>query len=326
MVWNISDNFFGIIVYDSDNYYPIVVESMVKGVVFSILASCLFGVVYYYPVLLNPLSVIDIFCWRLLMSFPAILLLVAIQNQWQTLFDLALRIKNQPCLLIGLIFSSGLLAIQMLIFVWAPLNGHGLSASLGYFLLPITMVICGKLFYKERLSVFQQLAVVCASIGVVIEIYLTGAFSIETAIIALGYPLYFMIRRKLRIEGIAGIFSDFLFIFIGCLIYFIVNEKPVKLLNDLRAFNIYIPLFGFITAIAYSFYFGARRALPLGLFGLLGYVEPMLLTLVSILFLHESLTSSDIASYGFIWFSVIILAGEAGIYALKALKRKRKLR
>ena len=296
---------------------------MIKGVALSILASCLFGLLYYYPVLLQPLSVVDIFCWRLLTSFPAIIVLILIEKQWSSISTLFIRIKDQPFLLVGLLFSSFLLTIQMLIFIWAPINGHGLSASLGYFLLPLSMVVFGQIFYKERLSIFQKIAVLLASIGVILEIYITGAFSWETAVIALGYPIYFMTRRKLQIEGIAGTFSDFFFIFIGCLIYFLLHYPCNQIISDLSHFHIFIPMLGIITAIAFAMYFVARRLLPLGLFGLLGYVEPVLLTIVSVLFLHESVSSEHIVSYGLIWLSVCVLALEGILYLLRAVRRKR---
>ena len=296
---------------------------MIKGVALSILASCLFGLLYYYPVLLQPLSVVDIFCWRLLTSFPAIIVLILIEKQWSSISALFIRIKDQPFLLVGLLFSSFLLTIQMLIFIWAPINGHGLSASLGYFLLPLSMVVFGQIFYKERLSIFQKIAVLLASIGVILEIYITGAFSWETAVIALGYPIYFMTRRKLQIEGIAGTFSDFFFIFIGCLIYFLLHYPCNKIISDLSHFHIFIPMLGIITAIAFAMYFVARRLLPLGLFGLLGYVEPVLLTVVSVLFLHESISTEHILPYGLIWLSVCVLALEGTIYILRTVKRKR---
>ena len=296
---------------------------MIKGVVLSILASCLFGLLYYYPVLLHPLSVIDIFCWRLLTSFPAIVILILIEKQWSAIHLLFVRIKTHPLLLIGLLCSSLLLTIQMMIFIWAPINGHGLSASLGYFLLPLTMVISGQLFYQEKLSFLQKIAVGLAALGVAIEIVNTGAFSWETAVIALGYPVYFMTRRKLQIEGIAGTFSDFFFIFIGCLIYFILNYSWDEIIDDITHFPIFIPMLGIITAIAFAMYFVARRLLPMGLFGLLGYVEPVLLSMVSVLFLHESVSSEHIISYGLIWLSVCVLALEGSIFVLRAIKRKR---
>ena len=61
--------------------------------------------------------------------------------------------------------------------MWAPLNGRSLDVSLGYFLLPLTMVLTGRLVYGERLSRLQQIAVLFAALGVLNELYQAGGFS-----------------------------------------------------------------------------------------------------------------------------------------------------
>lgn len=296
---------------------------MYKGILLSLTASSLFGLIYYYPVLLQPLSVIDIFCWRLLMSFPAILLLILVEKQWHAIIALLQRIRQQPLLLLALICSAFMLAIQMLIFIWAPLAGRALSTSLGYFMLPLTMVICGRIVYKEQLSLLQKVAVVLAFFGVALEVYLTGAFSWETLVITLGYPIYFIFRRQMKMDGIIGTFSDFFFIALACLIYFVFRYPLIKLVSDIELFPIYIPLLGIITAIAFAAYFSASRMLPLGIFGLLGYVEPILLAIVSILFLHETISAEHLISYGLIWGAVCMLVLEGIVSTIRNIKRKR---
>ena len=296
---------------------------MVKGVALSVFASCLFGLVYYYPVFLRPLSIVDIFCWRLLMSFPAILALVLVEKQWHSIIDLVVRIKKNPLFLLGLLFSASILSVQMLIFVWAPLTGRALSASLGYFMLPLTMVVCGRIFYKERFSFLQKIAVTLACAGVAIEIYVTGAFSWETAVICLGYPIYFMFRRKMKIDGISGTFSDFFFLALACGTYFAIQYDFNKIIDDVNTFHLYLPMLGIITAIAFAAYFASGKLLPLGLFGLLGYVEPVLLAIVSIVFLHESLSPEHILPYSLIWSAVLVLIIEGVVYTMRSLKRKR---
>lgn len=295
---------------------------MYKGILLSLTASCLFGLVYYYPVFLQPLSVIDIFCWRLLMSFPAIVLLILVERQWHTIIALFKRIGQQPLFIFALIFSAMLIAVQMLIFIWAPLAGRALSTSLGYFMLPLTMVICGRVVYKEQLTLLQKIAVALAFLGVVLEVYLTGAVSWETVVIAIGYPIYFVFRRRMNIDGIAGTFSDFFFIALACLIYFLVEYPTSKLISDITYFPIYIPLLGIITAIAFAAYFSASRLLPLGIFGLLGYVEPILLAMVSIVFLHESIAPNHMISYLLIWSALCIMVLEGIIITIRNKHQK----
>ena len=76
---------------------------------------------------------------------------------------------------------------------------------------------------------------------------------------------------------------------------------------------------GIISALALVCYIVASRRLPLSLFGLLGYVEPVLLVFVSLL-LGESIADGEWPTYIAIWFAVGLLVLE-GIKRLLALRR-----
>jgi len=70
-----------------------------------------------------------------------------------------------------------------------------------------------------------------------------------------------------------------------------------------------IPLLGLISAAALVCYFAASRLLSFSLFGLLGYVEPILLVGVALV-LGERIASSDWPTYVMIWLAVLCLAIE----------------
>src|SRR3546814_11567402 len=72
--------------------------------------------------------------------------------------------------------------MQLWLFAWAPLNQKGLDVSMGYFLLPMVMVLLGRLFYGERLSRVQTMAVLVAAVGVSHELWRSGSFSWATAL------------------------------------------------------------------------------------------------------------------------------------------------
>lgn len=69
------------------------------------------------------------------------------------------------------------MGVQLWLFLWAPLHGKALEVSLGYFLLPLTMVLAGRVIFRDRLSLLQKLAVGCAIIGVGNELYQVGGVS-----------------------------------------------------------------------------------------------------------------------------------------------------
>ena len=82
--------------------------------------------------------------------------------------------------------------------------GKTLELSLGYFLLPLAMVLVGRVFYGERLTSLQAIAVACALAGVLHEFWLTRAFSWVSLVTALGYPPYFMLRRRMGVDALSG--------------------------------------------------------------------------------------------------------------------------
>ena len=61
--------------------------------------------------------------------------------------------------------------------------------------------------------------------------------------------------------------------------------------------------------MALGSYLMASQRLPLGLFGLLGYLEPALLFVVSLL-VGERMLASDLWTYGPIWLALLVLGLE----------------
>src|SRR5690606_41991940 len=80
--------------------------------------------------------------------------------------------------------------------------------SLGYFLLPLTMILAGRFLYDERLSRLQQLATLFAVVGVANQLIQVGGLAWETWLVALGYPAYFALRRRLGTYNLGGMLGD----------------------------------------------------------------------------------------------------------------------
>ena len=137
---------------------------MSRGIALSVTASCLFAVMYYYTSLLAPLDGEEIFGWRMLLTLPCATLFMLVTRDWSLVTGLLHRVRQTPALFLGLCATSALVGVQLWLFLWAPLQGRSLEVSLGYFLLPLTMVLTGRLVYGERLSRLQKLAVVLAAL------------------------------------------------------------------------------------------------------------------------------------------------------------------
>ncbi|MCV2217146.1 EamA family transporter RarD [Thauera sp. Sel9] len=279
---------------------------MIKGLAASITASVLFGVLYYLAPLLVPLDGEQIFGWRMLCTMPFTTMLLFSKGQWPLVQQLALRVRRQPLLALGLVGSSALLGIQLWLFLWAPLHGRALPVSLGYFLLPLVMVLTGRVLYRERLSLLQWLATALATVGVTHEVVRTGGMPWETWLVALGYTAYFVLRRRMNTHHLGGHWLDMLLLVPAASWFVLRTPSSLPLMADNAHLWALMPAVGMVSAVSLALYMAANRLLPLGLFGLLGYVEPVLLAMVALL-LGESIGAAQWPTYGPIFAAVAVL-------------------
>ncbi|WP_301098997.1 EamA family transporter RarD [Otariodibacter sp.] len=253
---------------------------MYKGIFFSVFASVLFGTLYYLATFLKPLTGEDIFGFRMVAMLPVLWGAIVGFKQQKEFISFLHRIKNEPYLILVLFLSASLVGVQMWLFLWAPNNGRAIDVSIGYLLMPIIMVAVGKFVYKENLSLNKWLAISFALVGVLSNIFLSGTLSWVSSLVMVGYPAYFMLRKRFDISHIHSFVLEItLLCFVA--IYFIsqVDMTQVKVSND----NIYIYLFllGLLSGAALLAYTMASTLVPFNLLGLLGYIEPLGLLLVS---------------------------------------------
>ena len=160
---------------------------MLKGVVVSVLASVLFAALYYLSPFLQPLDGEQIFGWRVLVTLPFTTALLFWRREAAAVATMLRQALARPVFALQLLLSAALLGVQLWIFMWAPMNGRALPVSLGYFLLPLVMVVAGRLLFAERLTPVQTLATLVAAAGVAHEFWQAGGMSWETWLVALGY-------------------------------------------------------------------------------------------------------------------------------------------
>lgn len=289
---------------------------MSKGVTLSVVASILFGALYYYSTLLAPLNGEDIFAWRMIFTVPFMVGFVAASGENPMVKAIWDRTRREPVLILVLLASSAFLGLQLWLFLWAPTANKALEVSLGYFMLPLTMVLTGRLFFKEKLTRWQQLATLSAFLGVSHELFRAGSFSIEALTVALGYPVYFVVRKKFHIDNIGGLWFD-LVLLMPVAIWFAIDGQVTGILIEQQPQLLWLlPILGLLSACALIAYILSVRYLSFGLFGLLGYVEPVLLLLVALL-LGETITGAEFFTYGPIWLAVGFLVTEGTLFLLR---------
>lgn len=282
---------------------------MLKGLAASVIASFLFGALYLLAPWLAPLDGEQVFGWRILSTLPFTTALLLLRGQWPQVQALLLRARQEPLWGLGLLASAALLGVQLWLFLWAPLHGRALPVSLGYFLLPLVMVLAGRVLFREKLTRLQWLATVLAALGVLHEIWRAGGMSWETWLVALGYTLYFVLRRHLRTDHLGGHWLDMMLLIPAALWFVLRTPSSFNALAQHPNLWGMVTVLGIVSAVALALYMAASRLLPMGLFGLLSYLEPALLALAA-LALGESMEPGQWPSYGPIFAAVAVLIAD----------------
>ena len=258
-----------------------------QGTLASLASSVLFSLMFLFGLFMQPLSGTQVASWRVLMMLLSLVLLVSFTKQWQHVFEY-LKTLQTPKEWLLFVLPTPILGGQIWLFMWGPVNGYGLDVTLGYFLLPLVMILVGRFLYKEAMSLWQWIAAICAALGVGYDIFQYGSISWVTLFACLGYPPYYLLRRKLAVPPITGLLSDLalltpvVLIVLYCTSGFSVAAASSK-------FWYLLPLLGAFSALAMSLSMVASRKLPVSLFGALSYLEPMLLFVLSVTILHQSI-------------------------------------
>lgn len=289
---------------------------MFQCVVASVVASCIFGGIYYLAPLLQPLTGEQIFGWRMLMTIPFTTAWLLYSGQGAAVWALLQRVARHWPFALLLLLSSALAGVQLWLFMWAPLHGHALPVSLGYFVLPLAMVLAGRLVFQERLTPWQTAATVLAACGMAWEIARVGQLAWSTWVVVIGYPAYFVLRRVLQTNSLAGHWLDVVLMLPVCAWLALGDASSGmtgwQAVRHTALLHWLVPVLGVISAVALALYMTASRLLPLGLFGLLSYVEPLLLV-VAALWMGERVQPGQEPMYVLIGAGVAMLALEGAL-------------
>ncbi|VEH86510.1 putative chloramphenical resistance permease RarD [Neisseria animaloris] len=147
-----------------------------KGVLAALLSNILFGVLYLYGRWMEPMGGTEVFAWRIVSMLFILWLTLLTTRTLHSVFTYIKKIGKNRKQWAYIILPTPILASQLWLFMWGPVNGYGVDIAMGYFLFPLMMVLCGRIFLAEYVNRLQWLAVGLAALGVAHELWQTHAF------------------------------------------------------------------------------------------------------------------------------------------------------
>ena len=139
------------------------------------------------------------------------------------------------------------------------------------------------------------------------QLWRNGAFSWATVWVFGTYPLYYLLRRKLGVPSLIGLLIDLIIITPCMLVYVVFFSDSLGMIAAQPSLIAFIVLIGINSALAMYLNLQANNMLPMAVFGMLSYLEPILLFVIAVLWLDEPLENSALAGYGLIWLGLSVM-------------------
>jgi chloramphenicol-sensitive protein RarD len=281
---------------------------MNKGLVYALGAYLTWGLLPIYWKLLHVVTPLEIVSHRIVWSFVVVLAILAYRRQWQWLKP---TLHDRKTLLTFVLISI-LITVNWGVYIWAVNAGFVVETSLGYFINPLINVVLGVFFLRERLRLWQWVAVGVAFIGVLYLTLTYGTLPWVALTLAFSFGFYGLLKKTASLNALEGFSLETAFIFGPALLYLAYLQLigagswgQLDLTTELL-----LIFSGVITAGPLLMFAAAARRIPLSLLGLLQYLAPTMQFLLGVFVYGEPFSRSRLVGFSLIWLALIIYSTE----------------
>jgi chloramphenicol-sensitive protein RarD len=179
---------------------------------------------------------------------------------------------------------------------------------LGYYINPLVIIAFGVLLLKEKMRKGQWVAVIIASIGVLVLAFDYGRLPWIALALAFSWGSYGVIKKKLDLGALEGLTIETMVAFLPYSIYLItlsVNGKA-QFGHD-AGLTVLLISAGAITAIPLLLFNGSTTRLPYTVIGLLQYITPTIQFSIGVWVRHEAMPTARWIGFIIIWIALIAL-------------------
>jgi len=283
------------------------------GLIAAFLAYIMWGVLPVYFKVVGDVSALEVLVHRIVWAVPFGALIIFARRQWPEV-KRALSHKGMFWLLA---LAAVLIAVNWFVYIWAVQTDRIFQASLGYYINPLLFTIVGVIFLGEKLHRFQIAAVVLAAAGVLVLTVSGGQFPWISLVLGTSFTIYGVIRKRVVIGGMPGLFIETLVLFPVSAIYLIWlmnGGESAFTLNDLSLMGLLL-LAGPVTVLPLLCFALAARRLNLSTVGFMQFIAPTL-QFVTGIYYGEVLTPAHVVCFTLIWTAV-------GLFSWDAWRRSR---
>jgi len=293
-----------------------------SGLIFGLVAYGWWGLVPLYFVHLKDadLKAGEILAHRIVWSLPVMLVLVAAVGGWRDLF----RVLGSRKLVLTLLASSSLLAVNWLLYIYATVSGRVAEASLGYFMMPLVNAALATAFLGEKLRPAHYPALFLVALGVLIPSVWGGYLPWLAVSVTASFGVYGLVRKKAPVESTTGLSVETILLLppsLGFLLY--LSATGGNHFGSNGALDGLIAFSGVVTVVPLLAFTLSLRRLPLLAISFMQFLSPTIQVLLAVALLGETLTPDRVAAFVCVWAAVLIFVWDA-IAQARELRKKQQ--
>lgn len=281
---------------------------MNKGLWYGIGAYGLWGLFPIYWKWLHKVPALQLIGHRIIWSFVALTIVLAVMRQWRAFRVEALK----PRVLRLYVLAAVFIGINWFVYMWAVNEGFIVETSLGYFINPLLNVLMGVIILHEKLRPAQWIPIGLAAAGVVYLTLLYGSLPWIALTLAFSFGLYGLVKKLAPLGSLYGLTLETGVLLVPMLLYLIfaeINGQGAFLHTDLAS-NLLMIGAGPVTVIPLLMFASAVRRVPLSTMGILQYIAPTLQFLLGVLVYGEAFSSAQFIGFGLVWLALIVFTVE----------------
>ncbi len=289
-----------------------------RGALAAVASYVIWGLFPLYWKQLEQFDATELIAHRIVWSLVFVLGVNVYTGGWT---ELARALRSPT--LSGLHVLSGVcVSVNWLTYVWGVNHGYILEASLGYFLVPLVNVACGRFLLGEHLRKAQWAAIGLAGVGVSVQFVSGIRVPWVAVVLAASWAAYGLLRKRSPLGSLAGLTLETALLAPlagGLLIWRALHGEGI--LGHASAVSQGLVLSaGFITAVPLLLFAYGVRCLRLSTVGLLQYIVPTLNFLLGAFVYGETVDRTSLVSFALIW-SALALYSIDNVRAARARAR-----
>ena len=282
-----------------------------RGVAAIVLACTVWGLSPLYYAMLKHVPAAEVLAYRSLWSLAFFACVLTVQGRLRLVAQAVTGAQ------VGRIAAAALMiSLNWFGFIFAIQTGHGMEASLGYYIFPLVAVLLGWLFFGETLGRAQWLAIALAALAVA---GLTWGLGVPPWI-ALGlagtFGAYGMIKKGLDLGPVVSVMAEVLLLAPLALGWVVLAGTQGAGSWQTHAL---LALSGPLTATPLVLFSFAAQRLKLSTVGVVQYLNPTLQFGCAVLVFGEPFTPWHGLAFPLIWLAL-------AIYSVAAIRQDRAAR